>query len=60
MGAYNHIALLYSEDVFGLGANQYVIPMAQSKREPGLLTAETMLMRSKTGSVRRMNYRHPV
>ncbi len=30
------------------------------KREPGWLTAETMLMRSKTGSVRRMNYRHPV
>ncbi|NNE79794.1 MAG: class II fructose-bisphosphatase [Silicimonas sp.] len=29
------------------------------KREPGVLTAETMLMRSKTGSVRRMNYRHP-
>lgn len=30
------------------------------KREPGLLTAETILMRSKTGSVRRMNYRHPI
>ena len=30
------------------------------KREPGWLTAETILMRSKTGSVRRMNYRHPV
>lgn len=30
------------------------------KREPGWLTAETMLMRSKTGSVRRMNYRHRV
>ena len=30
------------------------------KREPGFLTAETMLMRSKTGSVRRVNYRHPV
>jgi monoamine oxidase len=38
MGAYNHIALLYSEDVFGLGANQYVIPLAKSKREPGLLS----------------------
>ena len=38
MGAYNHIALLYSEDVFGLGANQYVIPEAKSKREPGLLS----------------------
>ena len=30
------------------------------KREPGLLTAETILMRSKTGSVRRMTYRHPI
>lgn len=38
MGTYNHIALLYSEDVFGLGTNQYVIPLAKSKREPGLLS----------------------
>ena len=30
------------------------------KREPGWLTAETILMRSKTGSVRRMIYRNPV
>jgi fructose-1,6-bisphosphatase II / sedoheptulose-1,7-bisphosphatase len=30
------------------------------KREPGVLTAETILMRSKTGSVRRMIYRHPI
>lgn len=30
------------------------------KREPGVLTAETILMRSKTGSVRRMTYRHPI
>jgi fructose-1,6-bisphosphatase II / sedoheptulose-1,7-bisphosphatase len=30
------------------------------KREPGWLTAETLLMRSKTGSVRRMTYRTPV
>ena len=30
------------------------------KREVGYLTAETMLMRSKTGSVRRMSYRNPV
>ena len=29
------------------------------KREPGFLTAETLLMRSKTGSVRRMTYRNP-
>ncbi|MGR3485607.1 MAG: class II fructose-bisphosphatase [Paracoccaceae bacterium] len=30
------------------------------KREPGFVTAETILMRSKTGSVRRMTYRNPV
>ncbi len=30
------------------------------KREPGFLTAETILMRSKTGSVRRISYRNPV
>jgi fructose-1,6-bisphosphatase II / sedoheptulose-1,7-bisphosphatase len=30
------------------------------RREPGYLTAETVLMRSKTGSVRRMSYRHPL
>ena len=30
------------------------------KREVGYLTAETILMRSKTGSVRRMLYRNPV
>ena len=30
------------------------------KREPGYLTTETILMRSKTGSVRRMTYRNPV
>lgn len=29
------------------------------KREPGWLTTETLLMRSKTGSVRRMTYRTP-
>ncbi|EKE45765.1 fructose-1,6-bisphosphatase, class II [Oceaniovalibus guishaninsula JLT2003] len=30
------------------------------RREPGYLTTETILMRSKTGSVRRMIYRNPV
>ena len=29
------------------------------RREPGYLTTETILMRSKTGSVRRMTYRNP-
>ncbi len=30
------------------------------QREPGWVTCETLLMRSKTGSVRRMSYRNPV
>lgn len=30
------------------------------KREPGYITTETILMRSKTGSFRRMTYRSPV
>jgi fructose-1,6-bisphosphatase II / sedoheptulose-1,7-bisphosphatase len=30
------------------------------KREVGYITTETLLMRSKTGSVRRMTYRLPV
>lgn len=34
--------------------------LAGVKREPGYLTAETLLMRSKTGTVRRMTYRSPV
>ena len=34
--------------------------LAGIKREPGFLETETILMRSKTGSVRRMNYRNPV
>jgi fructose-1,6-bisphosphatase II / sedoheptulose-1,7-bisphosphatase len=34
--------------------------LAGIKREPGYLTTETVLMRSKTGSVRRMTYRNPV
>jgi fructose-1,6-bisphosphatase II / sedoheptulose-1,7-bisphosphatase len=34
--------------------------VAGVKREPGYLTTETILMRSRTGSVRRMTYRSPV
>ena len=34
--------------------------LAGIKREPGYLETETILMRSKTGSVRRMTYRNPV
>ena len=34
--------------------------LAGIKREPGWVTTETILMRSKTGSVRRMSYRSPI
>jgi len=34
--------------------------LAGMKREPGYVTTETLLMRSKTGSVRRMTYRSPI
>ncbi|WP_282060652.1 class II fructose-bisphosphatase [Roseobacter litoralis] len=34
--------------------------LAGVRREPGWMTTETLIMRSKTGSVRRMNYRTPV
>ncbi len=34
--------------------------LAGIKRDPGMVTTETILMRSKTGSVRRMTYRSPV
>ena len=34
--------------------------LAGIRREPGWVTTETLLMRSKTGSVRRMRYRSPV
>ncbi len=34
--------------------------LAGMKREPNYLETETLLMRSKTGSVRRMRYRNPV
>lgn len=38
MGSYNHIALLYSEDVFGLGPDAYIIPFAADKRDAGLVS----------------------
>jgi len=34
--------------------------LAGIRREPGWITTETLLMRSKTGSVRRMTYRSPL
>ncbi len=38
MGSYNHISLLYSEDVFGLGADQFVTPFAEGSLQPGVYT----------------------
>ena len=38
MGSYNHIALLYSEDVFGLGPDVYIIPFAADQRDAGLVS----------------------
>ncbi len=38
MGSYNHIALLYSADVFGMGPNSYIVPLAANKRDAGLLS----------------------
>jgi fructose-1,6-bisphosphatase II / sedoheptulose-1,7-bisphosphatase len=34
--------------------------VAGIKRSPGFVETETILMRSRTGSVRRMSYRTPV
>ncbi len=34
--------------------------LAGIRREPGFLNCETILMRSRTGSLRRMSYRHPL
>ncbi|MGI9287769.1 MAG: flavin monoamine oxidase family protein [Pseudomonadales bacterium] len=38
MGSYNHIGLLYSTDVFGMGPNSYIVPLANDKRDAGLLS----------------------
>jgi monoamine oxidase len=38
MGSYNHIGLLYSEDVFGLGPGAYIIPFAADQRDAGLMS----------------------
>ena len=38
MGSYNHISLLYSEDVFDLGRDAYVVPVAAGKRDAGLVS----------------------
>ena len=38
MGNYNHIALLFSEDVFGLGPNAYIVPEARETLQPGLVS----------------------
>ena len=43
-----------------VGFDQEAKVLPGIRREPGFLTTETILMRSKTGSVRHMRYRNPV
>ena len=38
MGINNHVSLLYSEDIFRLGENAYVLNKARTKPEPGLMS----------------------
>jgi monoamine oxidase len=38
MGSYNHIALRFTDDVFELGPNAYIVPFANDKRDAGLLS----------------------
>ena len=38
MGVYQHIALMFSADVFGLGPDSYARPVAQTMNEPALIS----------------------
>ena len=38
MGMYQHIALMFSADVFGLGPDGYARPVAQTMVEPGVIS----------------------
>ena len=52
------LAALSKQDIAATGVtNGSILPGI--KREPGWITTETILMRSKTGSVRRVSYRNP-
>ena len=57
---YTRDDLVRSEVIFAATGVTNGSLLAGIKREPGWVTTETLLMRSKTGSVRRMTYRSPV
>ncbi len=57
---YNRDEMVTADVIFAATGVTDGSVVAGIKREPGYLTAETILMRSKTGSVRRMTYRNPV
>ncbi len=56
---YTRDDLVRSEVIFAATGVTNGSLLAGIKREPGWITTETLLMRSKTGSVRRMTYRSP-
>jgi fructose-1,6-bisphosphatase II / sedoheptulose-1,7-bisphosphatase len=57
---YTRDDLVRSEVIFAATGVTNGSLLAGIKREPGWVTTETLLMRSKTGSVRRMTYRSPL
>ncbi|MFT4013801.1 MAG: class II fructose-bisphosphatase [Paracoccus sp. (in: a-proteobacteria)] len=57
---YSRDELVTGDVIFAATGVTNGLIVAGVKREPGYLTTETILMRSKTGSVRRMIYRNPV
>ena len=59
-GFYTRDELVTSDVIFAATGVTSGNILAGIKREPGWVTTETILMRSKTGSVRRMTYRSPV
>jgi len=57
---YTRDDLVRGDVIFAATGVSSIPLLAGIKREPGWVTTETLLMRSKTGSVRRMTYRSPL
>lgn len=57
---YTYDDMVTQDVIFAASGVTYGKLVAGIKREPGFVSVETILMRSKTGSVRRMLYRKPV
>ena len=57
---YNRDEMVTSDVIFAATGVTDGSVVSGIKREVGYLTTETILMRSKTGSVRRLTYRTPV